>query len=197
MTRPVLHTARIELRPMRPEHLPLLHRLDSDPEVMRYLLGRARTPQEIDDFWGPRCADTAADAVGLGWWVGFDGAGEFLGWWDIGRSSNDPADPVDTVSASMGWRVRRARWREGLASEAARELLRHGFETVGLQRVTAETMAVNLGSRGVMRSIGMRHVSTEVREWPDPIPGWEQGEVIYEVTSRQWRAAASSARTGS
>lgn len=187
MTRPVLRTERIELRPMRPEHLPLLHHLDSDPEVMRYLLGRARSPQETDDFWGPRRADTTGESVGLGWWVGLDVTGEFLGWWDIGRSSSDPAEPVDTVSASMGWRVPRARSRQGFASEAARELLRHGFESVGLQRVTAETMAINAGSRGAMRAIGMRHLSTEVREWPDPIPGWEQGEVIYGITAQQWR----------
>ncbi len=174
---------------MRPEHLTLLHRLDSDPEVMRYLLGRARTTQEIDEFWGPRCADVEADRVGLGWWVGFSRAdGEFLGWWDLGRSDHEPDDPAAVDSAEIGWRLVRSRWRNGLASEGARELLRHGFEQVGLARVTAETMAVNAGSRGVMRSIGMRHVATEVREWDDPIPGWEQGEVTYEITAVEWLA---------
>ena len=68
MTRPFLVPDRIELVPMTSDHLPLLHRLDSDPEVMRHLLGRARTPAEIDEFWAPRCSDTAFDAVGLGWW---------------------------------------------------------------------------------------------------------------------------------
>ena len=70
--------------------MPLLHQLDSDPEVMRYLLGRARTPEEIDAFWAPRCADTAGEDFDLGWWVGFlDGA--FLGWWDLGRSDSVPS----------------------------------------------------------------------------------------------------------
>lgn len=56
---------------MRPEHLPLLHELASDAEVVRFLLGRARTHDEIAEFWGPRCAETRADAYGIGWWGRF------------------------------------------------------------------------------------------------------------------------------
>lgn len=196
MARPVLHTPRIELRPMTLAHLPLLHQLDTDAEVMRYLLGRPRTPKEIDAFWTPRCADTTADTYGLGWWVGFvDGEGgrEFVGWWDLGRSDSEPASAPRPDEAEIGWRVLRHRWREGLASEGARALLRYGFETVGLERVWARTMAVNAGSIGVMRSIGMRHVRTDPHAGPDPLPGCEQGEVTYEITAAQWRMLADDA----
>lgn len=186
MTRPVLHTERLELLPMTPDHLPLLHQLDSDPEVMRYLLGRARTPQEIDAFWSPRCADTAPDSVGLGWWVGFDDD-QFVGWWDLGRS--DPADLMPREEAEIGWRVLRSQWGRGLAPEGACALLAHGFATVGLGRVWAETMAVNTPSRRVMQKIGMRHVHTEVRQWEDPLPGAELGEVTYEITAPAWAQA--------
>jgi RimJ/RimL family protein N-acetyltransferase len=43
MTRPVITTQRLELRPMTPAHLPLHRQLDTDPKVMRFLLGRARS----------------------------------------------------------------------------------------------------------------------------------------------------------
>ncbi len=43
-------------------------------------------------------------------------------------------------------------------------------------------MAVNSPSRRVMEKLGMRHTATEVRAWEDPIPGWEQGEVVYELS---------------
>lgn len=184
-TRPVLHTARLELRPMRPEHLPLLEQLDTDPEVMRYLLGRARTPEEIAEFWGPRCADTDADRTGLGYWAGFVD-GEFVGWWDASPSRPVPERPT---TAELGWRVRRDRWGRGLATEGARAVVEHCFTTVGLERLWAETMAVNAASRGVMRKLGMRHVRTEVREWEDPLPGSEHGEVVYELTRAEWLAA--------
>ena len=42
-------------------------------------------------------------------------------------------------------------------------------------------MAVNTGSRRVMEKLGMRQVRTYVGEWEDPLPGWEQGEVVYEL----------------
>ncbi|GAB3585816.1 GNAT family N-acetyltransferase [Calidifontibacter terrae] len=185
MTRPVLVTPRIELRPMRPEHLPLLHHLDTNPAVTAHLLPRPRTAVEIDEFWEPRCADRSLDALGLGWWVGFRrDTDEFLGWWDLGaRVPFTATGPVREASA--GWRLEPRHWKQGFASEGAREVLRHGFDTVGLLRVTAETMAVNAASRGVMRSIGMRHVATDVRQWADPIEGWELGEVTYELTAAQ------------
>ena len=173
---------------MTPDHLPLLHRLDSDPEVLRFILGRSRTPEEIDAFWGPRCADKTADSYGLGWWVGFRD-GEFLGWWDLSpRLDGEPVALVE-VEAEAGWRLVRSQWRRGFASEGARGLLGHAFDTIGLQRVVAETMAVNAASRGVMRSIGMRHVRTEVRQWEEPLPGCDQGEVIYEITRGDWSAS--------
>jgi len=83
MRRPVLNSTRIELRPITLRHLLLLHDLDSDHLVMEFILGRARTSQEIDEFWVPRCADRAGDQLGLGWRVGFEGD-TFLGWWDLG-----------------------------------------------------------------------------------------------------------------
>lgn len=65
-------------------HLPLLVELDADAAVLRYILGRARTEQEAQDYWAPICCDVEADAVGLGWWVGWSSdGGDFLGWWDL------------------------------------------------------------------------------------------------------------------
>lgn len=179
------------------EHLPLLTELDADPAVLRYILGRARTASEVAAFWGPICADREADRVGLGWWVGFDqslvagGAGDaasFLGWWDL-----SPAVPVADrpTWAEAGWRLRRSVWRRGLASEGASAVFRHGFEQVGLDVVWAETMAVNVASRGVMERLGMRHTSTVAREWDHPLPGAEAGEVIYEITREQWRSRSA------
>jgi RimJ/RimL family protein N-acetyltransferase len=55
MTQPTLDTERLRLVPLADEHLEFEVELDSDPEVMRYLAGRARslarpfTPQ--DDAW--------------------------------------------------------------------------------------------------------------------------------------------------
>lgn len=184
MSRPALGTPRLDLVPMRSEHLPLLVDLDADAEVLRHILGRARTAQEVHAFWGPVCADTAADAVGLGWWVGFlRGTDAFVGWWDLSPAVATPGSPT---AAEAGWRLARRHWRQGYATEGAWAVLDHGFQTVGLARVWAETMAVNLPSRRVMARLGMRHVRTDHRVWDDPLPGADQGEVVYEVTADEW-----------
>ncbi|WP_420112990.1 GNAT family N-acetyltransferase [Pseudactinotalea sp.] len=184
---PSLRTRRLALEPLRPAHLTHLIDLDGDSEVMRHLIGRARTPEEARAHWAPVCVGLAADGVGLGFWAGFRD-GEFVGWW-----SASPPLPVAIeapTTAELGWRVRRECWGGGLATEGARAVVGHCFETVGLEKVTAETMAVNHGSRGVMRKLGMRHVTTEVRDWEDPLPGSEQGEVTYEITREEWSRAS-------
>jgi RimJ/RimL family protein N-acetyltransferase len=197
MNRPVLTTARIRLEPMTSEHLPLLVELDADAEVLRYIVGRARSAQEAQDHWAPICADGDADAVGLGWWVGWNASEDaFLGWWDL-----SPARPVLTApeNAEAGWRLARRHWRQGYATEGAQALLKHGFATARLNEVCAETMAVNEPSRRVMTRLGMRHVRTEHRSWDDPLPGADQGEVVYCITRESWLSmtAASARQRGS
>lgn len=66
-----------------------------------------------------------------------------------------------------------------------------GFADPALEVVRAETMVVNAGSRGVMRRLGMREVRIEVREWENPLPGAERGEVISEITRQDWASTAS------
>jgi RimJ/RimL family protein N-acetyltransferase len=184
MSRPVLFTSRIRLEPMTSKHLPLLVELDADAEVLRYILGRARSVKEAQEYWARICADGDADAVGLGWWVGrIAGDDAFLGWWDLSPIRPVPAAPA---GAEVGWRLARRYWRQGYATEGARAVLEHAFTTVGLTEVWAETMAVNEASRRVMVKLGMRHLRTEHRQWDEPLPGSDQGEVVYGITRESW-----------
>ncbi len=146
--------------------------LDADPAVMRLLTGRPSTRAEVVDAMARR---TRPDAVerGLGYWAG-SVEGSVTGWWSLALDDTDP------TAAELGYRLRRDAWGRGLATEGAAALLRHAFETVGLQRVWARTMAVNTASRRVLEKVGLRAVSTYVGSWDDPIPGWESGEVVYE-----------------
>lgn len=171
-------------------HLPLLVELDADAEVLRYILGRARTAEEAHDYWKPICSDTDADAVGLGWWIGRRrGDGDFLGWWSLSLGRPVAERPH---RAEAGWRLARRHWRQGYATEGATAVLDHGFTRVGVGAVWAETMAVNQASRGVMAKLGMSHARTDHREWDDPLPGTEHGEVIYEITSAEWALRRSA-----
>jgi len=183
---PVIHTDRLRLVPLADEHLDLEVELDSDPEVLRFVAGRARTRDEVARSHGERMA-LARKVPGLGFWIAFTRAGgEFVGLMML-PPAHGPDQPDDPSVADLGYRLLRRWWRQGLATEASLALLRHAFETVGVRRVIAQTMAVNAASRGVMTAAGLTYVRTYYPEFDDPLPGTEQGEVEYEITLEAWR----------
>lgn len=200
MAQPILRTARLLLVPLADRHLDLEIQLDSDPEVLRYISGRARSADEVVASHAQRMA-LAAKVDGLGFWMAFGSAGgaagstppereeegEFIGLMML-PPAHGPDQPDDPTVSDLGYRLVRRYWRKGLASEASRALLRHAFDTVGQSRVIAQTMAVNAGSRGVMKAVGMRYVRTYFPVWDDPLPGTDSGEVEYELTRAMWEA---------
>jgi RimJ/RimL family protein N-acetyltransferase len=181
-----LHTERLRLVPLADEHLQFEIELDSDPEVMRYLTGRALSPDEVEQAHRRRLA--AADEVaGLGFWAGF-ADDEFVGWWIL-QPPHGPDQPRVAGEADLGYRLLRRHWRRGYASEGARELIRCGFEDVCLDRIFAQTMAGNAASRTTMAAVGLTLTRAFVSDEPydDLVPDAEQGEVEYELTRTTWR----------
>jgi RimJ/RimL family protein N-acetyltransferase len=197
MPQPILRTERLLLVPLADRHLEREIQLDSDPEVLRYIGGRARSRDEVVASHAQRTA-LARKVDGLGYWMayGSDGGargstpparedeGEFIGLMML-PPAHGPDQPDDPTVTDLGYRLIRRYWRKGLASEASRALLRHAFDTVGQSRVIAQTMAVNAGSRGVMETIGMRYVRTYSLPCDGPVPGTE---VEYEMTRGMWEA---------
>ncbi|WP_221767495.1 GNAT family N-acetyltransferase [Nocardioides sp. LS1] len=183
---PTLHTDRLTLVPVADEHLAFLVALNADPEVMAFIRGRAATPEETLVEWDQRRGPQSDVARGLGYWVGFTGdgsAGEFVGWWSASSFAADPS------VAGLGYRLRRAAWGRGLATEGARATVDQAFGVPGVERVLASTMAVNTASRAVLARVGLRHTDSWVQEWEEPVQGWEQGEVLYEISRAEWAAA--------
>ncbi|MEV0146509.1 MULTISPECIES: GNAT family N-acetyltransferase [unclassified Nonomuraea] len=190
MSQAKLRTDRIELVPLSDEHLEHEIELDADPEVMRYLgNGRARSREEVEVLHGQRLA-VAGRVAGLGFWAGFVD-GQFVGWWILEPPERIDQGPVEG-QAELGYRLLRRYWRQGLASEGARELIRHGFEDLRLLRIFAETMAVNTASRATMTALGMEHVRTFHMEWDEPLPGSDLGEVEYAITRERWLACQAA-----
>ena len=200
VSQPILRTDRLLLVPLADGHLELEVQLDSDPEVLRYIWGRARSRDEVVASHAQRMA-LAGKVAGLGYWMAFASDGgvgastppereddrEFVGLMML-PPAHGPDQPNDPTVSDLGYRLVRRHWRKGLASEASRALLRYAFDTVGQSRVIAQTMAVNTGSRRVMEAIGMRYVRTYSPRWDDPLPDANLGEVEYEMTRGMWEA---------
>jgi RimJ/RimL family protein N-acetyltransferase len=183
MPQQALQTQRITLVPLVDEHLEWEFELDSDPEVMRYLSGRASTREEVDASHARRMA-AAQKVDGLGFWVGVVDD-EFVGWWTL-QPAHGPDQPDDPGVADLGYRLLRRHWGRGLASEGARELVRYGFDDVGLDRIIAQTLTANAGSRSVMERTGLTYVRTFPTTMTAPLESVEEGEVEYELTREQW-----------
>ncbi|MFI5936997.1 GNAT family N-acetyltransferase [Actinoplanes sp. NPDC051494] len=180
MPKPILRTGRLTLVALAEHHLEAQVELDADPEVLRFLFGRARSRDEVVVSHGRRLA-SAGRVDGLGYWAGFDGD-DF-----VALMMLPPTDEPGV--AELGYRIPRRHWRQGYATEASLMLLRHAFDTVGLDRVIARTMTVNTGSRAVMAKLGLRHIRTFFPTFDDPLPGTDQGEVEYEMTRETWASA--------
>jgi RimJ/RimL family protein N-acetyltransferase len=183
MTQPIIRTERITLLPLSYKHLAWEVELDSDPEVMRYLSGRASTREEAEASHARRLA-AAHKVDGLGFWVGLVGD-EFVGWWTL-QPAHGPDQPDDPGVADLGYRLLRRHWRKGLATEGARELLRYGFDDVRLDRIIAQTLTVNAASRAVIERVGLTYVRTFPSSATERIEGIEEGEVEYEMTREKW-----------
>ncbi|MFI7546624.1 GNAT family N-acetyltransferase [Actinoplanes sp. NPDC049599] len=182
-----LETDRLVLRQFTEDDVDNIVELDSDPVVMRYLTGGRATPvEEVRDEVLPFWLAYYERGEEVGFWAAIDKAtGHFLGWFHFRPRSRDPESGVE-----LGYRLRRDAWGKGYATEGSLALIRKGFTELGVERVFAETMAVNAGSRRVMEKAGLRYVRTFHQEWPEQIPGDEHGDVEYALTRSEWQAAA-------
>jgi len=74
----------------------------------------------------------------------------------------------------------------GYATEAARELLRLGFEGLGLHRIVGRLDARNTASARVLERLGMRR-EAHLRE-NEFVKGEWTDELVYALLDREWRA---------
>jgi len=72
------------------------------------------------------------------------------------------------VRAELGYWIGEPYWNQGFCTEAAQEIVRYGFEEIGLHRIHAMHLRGNLASGRVMKNIGMRHEGRHrehVKKW--------------------------------
>ena len=121
-----VETDRLVLRHFTADGADLLIELDSDPEVMRHLTGGAPTlpPAVVREQVIPNVLATYERWNGrFGLFAGYEKAsGDFIGWFQLRPEREGPLDEVE-----LGYRLRRAAWGKGYATEAARALLDKGF----------------------------------------------------------------------
>ena len=191
-----LQTERLVLRQLTAADAGHLFDLDSDPEVMRFLTGGGGTPrEEIERDILPRFLGYYARYDGFGFWAAIERAsGDFLGWFSFRPHEGSAPGEVE-----IGYRLRRAAWGRGYATEGARALIRQGFGALGVRRVVANTYEHNVGSRRVLEKAGLTLVRRYRLTPADLATGdtfqanesaaaevWDGDEVEYALSREDW-----------
>ena len=175
MTRGPVRTDRLLLRPFADSDVDAVFELHNDPEVMRFVNGgRPIGIGEIRDRTVPAFLDYDRTGSGYGYWAAVERATDaFVGWFELVPRGSD---------VELGYRLRASAWGRGYATEGSRALIHLAFDELGAQRVVATAMAVNSASRRVLEKLGMTHVETVHRLWPETIEDSEHGDVEYALS---------------
>jgi len=147
----ILTTERLTLRHLEPDDLKSLYALYRDPEMREFYPDGTRTlaetKEELDWFLNghPRYPE-------LGLWATIErSSGAFLG-----RCGLLPWEIDGKSEVELAFMIDKRRWREGLASEAARGIIQYATEQLRLQRLICLVMPGNAASAGVAIKVGMR-----------------------------------------
>jgi RimJ/RimL family protein N-acetyltransferase len=155
--------------------------MNADPEVMRYISGRPETRDEtlaVIELVQRRWA-----RFGYSWWSFIEtasgeivGAGAIQNLRQVQAPEPDPACPLE-----IGWRLRRDRWHQGIATEAARAMAGFAFDTLRAEELLAVCDPANLASARVMQRLGMQDCGLQT--W------YGKRLATYSIDAPQWRAS--------
>jgi RimJ/RimL family protein N-acetyltransferase len=170
-----LRTKRLRLRPYLEEDIPTLARLLGAREVAATTLRIAHPYTEDDARAFLKALASPASKFGM-----FElSSGDLVG--GIGLNVDEAHS-----RAELGYWVGVPYWRRGYATEAAHEILRHGFEDLKLNRIYAGVFGGNPASEQVLRKIGMKHEGTSRQHFQK----WGQflDDECYGILASDWRA---------
>jgi RimJ/RimL family protein N-acetyltransferase len=166
---PELETERLSLRQWSLADLDAIVAMDRDPEVYRFLEEPGEPEEQRDEMKERILTDFGEN---LGTWSIYSGDIR-LGFCGIVHLI-----PIDDEGpdVELGFRLVRAAWGQGIASEAAQRAIRHGFETAGLGEIIAVTDPDNTLKRLGFAREGWRHA-------------WGYDNHFFRLTKSRWTGA--------
>jgi RimJ/RimL family protein N-acetyltransferase len=183
MLRPVypIRTARLLLRPFTRADVEDVWAYQRRPEVARYM------------SWEPRTlAQTEAAVAQMAREDRLAGEGDCLSLAVVRADDDRVVGQVELVwhsttsrQGEVGYVFNPDHHGQGLATEAARELLRLGFDGLGLHRIVGRCHAENRASARLLERLGMRKEAHFVDN--ELIKGAWRSQLVYAVLAPEWR----------
>jgi ribosomal-protein-alanine N-acetyltransferase len=170
------------LRELALEDAGAVQRLAGAPEIARMTL---LIPHPYKDGMAEEWISSLRPSYEAGEHVTFAvvlrGGGDLVG--SIGMNLN-----ARDNNGELGYWVGVPYWGCGYCTEAAREMVRFGFEVLGLHRIHANHFGSNPASGRVMQKIGMSHEGTRrehYKKW-----GEYEDRVEYGLLASEWRESS-------
>jgi [ribosomal protein S5]-alanine N-acetyltransferase len=180
---PTLRTDRLVLREFTAEDASDVQRLAGEWEVARMML---HVPHPYEDGMAQEWIATHRPAFEAGERLTFAVVlreeATLIGSITLDLNAQDE-------NAELGYWIGKPYWGQGYCTEAAKELVRYGFEDLGLHRIHSNHFGSNLASGKVMQKVGMSYEGTR----PEHYKKWGEYEdrVEYGLLARDWHKAAS------
>ena len=176
-----IKTDRLRLRPLTLEDAPTIQRLAGRREVaaMTRSIPHPLSLGQAQEWLAARLTEIAeGKCVAFG--VVLVRTGEFIG--TIGLVNID----TEHCCAEMGFWIGVEWWGQGYATEAARAVVQHGFEALGLNRIHAHHMTKNPASGRVLQKAGLRReglLRQAIRKWDN-----FEDVVLCAILRQDWTA---------
>jgi RimJ/RimL family protein N-acetyltransferase len=174
-----LTTDRLLLRAWRDEDKEPFAAMNADPEVMAHF--PSTMTREESDALADRFQAGLEDRGWGPWALERRDSGEFIGFTGLVPITFE-AD--FTPAVEVGWRLAKAHWRRGYATEAGRAALAYGFEQARLTRIVSLTTLENTRSEAVMIRLGLVRVG-EFDHPRIPVGHRLRRHVLYAVEAEQ------------
>lgn len=176
-----LITERVLLRPWTEGDYGPFYAMSSSPQVYEFL--PPFPDKSACDAFVDKCREDFR-RKGWGFWaLECKADGAFLG--TAGMHEPGPEFGVGHPCVEIGWRLAPEFWGKGLATEAAREIMRFAFSDLRLDELVSFTAVSNSRSFGVMERLGMtRERVFDLLLMPPEHPN--RPHYLYRLTRQQW-----------
>jgi ribosomal-protein-alanine N-acetyltransferase len=171
-------TERLTLREITQSDFQAVHEYASDPETVRYMPFGPNTEEETREFIDRnlrRQKEQPRTDYGLG--IVLRNEDRFIGACGI--------HGVTEIQASIGYILNRSYWGHGYATEAAKALVDHLFNELGVHRVYASCDPENHASVRVLEKVGMS-LEGRLRE-NMVIRGEYRDSLIFGILANEWK----------
>ena len=187
----MIRTDRLLLRRFRASDLAAFAQLNADARVTEFLAG-ALSRDESDALVDRIEAHFDEHGFGL-FALEITGVAPFAGF--VGLSV-PRFEAAFTPCVEIGWRLAAEHWGSGYASEAARAVLAHGFDVVGLDEIVSFTVPANTRSRRVMEKLGMSRRPEDDFDHPALPEGHPlRRHVLYRISASPRSRSSQKRRT--